>query len=209
MSKAVSNSAGIILAGGQSSRMQHQDKALLPLGDKRVIDYIVSNLAPQVEPLAINANRNLATYEQLGVPVLTDTFGSDAGPIAGIYTAMAWLKTQHPDTGTVFCCPADVPWFPANTVALLAEAMQANKVPVTWLCTDGQRQPLFSLWSTSLFADIERALNNGVYSPMGLIFSLANAVVTLDHCPEGQFANLNTPEDLQFAQNLLRSGTLT
>ncbi len=205
MNSAVPNSACIILAGGQSSRMHYQDKALLSLGEERVIDLILATLSPQVNHVAINANRNIDVYQQLGVPVLPDSHGSDAGPIAGIHAGMHWACEQLSGIDTVFCCPGDVPWFPDNTVALLSAAMQTHNVAVTYLSTDGQWQPLFSLWSTSLLSTIEDSLKQGLYSPMALIHSLPNAVVRLDNNAQGQFANLNTPQDLQFAQKLLAS----
>lgn len=203
MNKKVIRSVGVILAGGQSSRMHHQDKALLRLGEKRVVDYVVDTLAPQVDQLVINANRHVNEYKDLGIPVLTDSYGPEAGPIAGIYAAMVWAKAQFPMIETLMCCPADVPWFPHNTSTLLFEAMQSKGIAVAWLCTDGQRQPLFSLWPIALLTDVGQALDQGVYSPMALIRSLPNTMVTLAHCPEGYFANLNTPEDLRQAQALL------
>ncbi len=44
--------AGIILAGGRSSRMGGGDKCLLPLGPDVVLDHVVRRLAPQVAALA-------------------------------------------------------------------------------------------------------------------------------------------------------------
>ena len=196
-------SVGIILAGGQSSRMHYQDKALLPLGDKRVVDHVQLTLTPQVERVAINANRNLEQYQRLGIPVLTDLFGPNAGPIAGIYTGMLWAKANFANIETLFCCPADVPWFPDNTKALLTQTMRQECVQVTWLCTDGQWQPLFSLWSIDTLGALENALAQNLYSPMALIRSLPNAMITLNNCGKGQFANLNSPEDLENARALL------
>ena len=47
---------GVILAGGQASRMGGGDKSLLPLAGKRVIDHVLERLRPQVAAMALNAN---------------------------------------------------------------------------------------------------------------------------------------------------------
>lgn len=194
---------GVILAGGQSSRMHYQDKALLTLGEKRVIDHVVETISPQVDRLVINVNAHLEQYQSLGLALLTDAYGANAGPIAGIITAMTWAKDQYPNVKTILCCPADVPWFPSNIAVLLEQALRTDACEVTWLCTDQQWQPLFSLWSIESLDALHAALAAGIYSPMALIQSLPNAMVTLTNCEAGHFANLNTPEDLRMAQDLL------
>lgn len=194
---------GVILAGGQSSRMHYQNKALLTLGEKRVIDHVVETLKPQVDYLVINANANLDQYQSLEVPLLTDIYGPNAGPIAGIATAMEWAKEQFPNVKTILCCPGDVPWFPDNIAERLEQALRNETCKVAWLCTDKQWQPLFSLWSIDLMDALHTALDDGLYSPMALIKSLPNTMVPLTNCQPGHFANLNTPEDLQKAQDIL------
>ena len=64
MSKKINKSdiTGVILAGGQARRMQGQDKGLVLLNNKPMIEYVIENLKPQVGELVINANRNLDTY---------------------------------------------------------------------------------------------------------------------------------------------------
>lgn len=190
---------GVILAGGQASRMHYQDKALLRLGPQRVIDYVIANAKPQVDCLIINANRNLRAYKALGLSVVSDPYGPNAGPLAGILSAMLWAKTHCPAAQYLFCCPADVPWFPKDCSAQLQATLTANDAEVSWLCTDQQWQPLFSLWSMRLLPQLQEALARNLYSPMLLIRSLNNAMHRIDNAPEGYFANLNTPADLERA----------
>ena len=47
---------GVILAGGQASRMGGGDKGLLALDDRSILDHVVARLAPQVAGLGLNAN---------------------------------------------------------------------------------------------------------------------------------------------------------
>ena len=48
--------AGILLAGGRSSRMGGGDKCLRSLGGRPILARIIERLQPQVADLVINAN---------------------------------------------------------------------------------------------------------------------------------------------------------
>ncbi|MEO5677037.1 MAG: NTP transferase domain-containing protein, partial [Usitatibacter sp.] len=48
---------GVVLAGGQGSRMGGVDKGLQPFRGKPMVAHAVERLAPQVDELLINANR--------------------------------------------------------------------------------------------------------------------------------------------------------
>ncbi|WP_240761795.1 NTP transferase domain-containing protein [Nitrosococcus wardiae] len=63
---------GVILAGGRARRMGEQDKGLITLRGKPLIEYSLTRLKPQVAKLVINANRNIERYQTYGYPVITD-----------------------------------------------------------------------------------------------------------------------------------------
>ncbi len=199
------NISGVILAGGRSSRMQFENKALLELGGKSLIEHVIEGAKPQVAQLLINANRDLQRFNELDIPVEPDKFGVDAGPLAGIVTGMQYSRKHFPEVKALACFPADVPWFPSDMVAQLAAAMHAESTQVAWLCTAEQWQPLFSLWSLSLENDLLAALGDGLYSPMALIRSLPNSQLNIVDIAPGDFANLNTPEDLAKARTQLQA----
>jgi molybdopterin-guanine dinucleotide biosynthesis protein A len=48
---------GVVLAGGQGSRMGGVDKGLQPFRGKPMAAHAIERLAPQVDELLINANR--------------------------------------------------------------------------------------------------------------------------------------------------------
>lgn len=195
---------GVVLAGGQSSRMQFRDKALMPLGERRVIDYIIDNARGQTDRLLINVNRQPERYQHFALPLIPDPFGPGAGPLAGILAAMEYCREQ--DYGEVLACfPGDVPWFPQNLVEQLEGLRVQESTQVCCARTAGQWQPLFSVWSLALLPVLRQAMANKVYSPMMLIRSLPHSVLELEHLLPGHFANLNTPEDLTYAQSCLKA----
>jgi molybdopterin-guanine dinucleotide biosynthesis protein A len=52
-------------------------------------------LQPQVGALMINANRNLAAYESMGVPVWPDALADYPGPLAGFPGRAGALQTPY------------------------------------------------------------------------------------------------------------------
>ena len=64
--------AGVILAGGRSSRMGGTDKALLPLAGETLLARAIARLAPQVSHIVISANGELNRFAQYALPVVAD-----------------------------------------------------------------------------------------------------------------------------------------
>ena len=65
--------AGLILAGGRSSRMGGTDKTLLALGGRPMIRHVLDRLAPQASPVVINTNGDPAHFAHFGAEVIADT----------------------------------------------------------------------------------------------------------------------------------------
>ncbi|HTJ94962.1 MAG TPA: molybdenum cofactor guanylyltransferase [Pararobbsia sp.] len=81
---------GLILAGGQGSRMGGVDKGLELLQGRPLVEYAIERLRPQVGTLIISANRHIEAYARYGFPVITDRPADDsvsADPTQGAPTA--------------------------------------------------------------------------------------------------------------------------
>ncbi len=81
---------GIILAGGKSSRMG-EDKGLVLLNGKPMIQYVIEALKGVVSDIIIISNN--ASYNKFGIPVYPDII-KDKGPVGGIFTGLHHSKTQ-------------------------------------------------------------------------------------------------------------------
>ncbi|MDP2141089.1 MAG: molybdenum cofactor guanylyltransferase MobA [Gammaproteobacteria bacterium] len=191
---------GVILAGGQGSRLNYEDKPLLDLGGKPIIEYIIENAKVQVAELLLNVNRHTEKYAQFRIPIIGDCVEGYVGPLAGVLSAMKWCKAHGHDRGIVACFPGDVPWFPQDIVQRVATKMLANDSETGWLRTDGQYQPLFSLWSMKLHDELETALRQHVYSPMEFILSTRHVLLEIDGSSTEHFLNINSPHDLDKAR---------
>lgn len=83
--------AGILLAGGQSSRMG-RDKAMLDIGGKPVIQRVSDTLL-QCTPDVCLAVANEGDYRFLNLPVAADEYPG-CGPLAGIYAGMKHIEAD-------------------------------------------------------------------------------------------------------------------
>ncbi len=197
----ISTVAGVVIAGGKGSRMNFSAKPLLEIGGRTIIERIVDTAGGQVGSLIINVNCNSDGYTRFNLPIIRDD-RDYAGPLAGVLTAFNYVATNLPAVRAIACFPGDVPWFPGDIVEGMLKAMHDSNSEVAWLRTDGQIQPLFSVWSVTLRLALENALSSGMYSPMQFILSRKNTVLEYHNPSPGFFTNINTPEDLDTARRL-------
>lgn len=78
------NISGIILAGGESSRMG-VEKGLVSFLGRPMIEHVIDHMTPACDELIISANNK--EYERYLLPVVPDTF-INSGPLAGIVACM-------------------------------------------------------------------------------------------------------------------------
>lgn len=191
---------GVILAGGNGSRMQSTAKPLLPLGDQPIIGHIIGAARPQTNELIISANSHIESYHALASTVVQDAQSDYSGPMAGILAALHWVAEHRTDTRYLACFPGDAPWFPHDIVEQMMRALESSAADIAWIENDGQLQPLFSLWKISILPSLAKAIEQGMYSPMAFIRGQKNCLLSLQRCELGHFANLNYPDDLEKAR---------
>ena len=59
------NITAVVLAGGRGRRLGGQDKGLMELDGRPLIEHILDLVTPQVNAVIINANRNQQVYADL------------------------------------------------------------------------------------------------------------------------------------------------
>lgn len=151
---------GVVLAGGQGSRMGGQDKGWVIYQQQPLIKQIINRLAPQVSDLIINANRNLDDYSALGYPVITDIEAGFHGPLMGILSGLK-ASTQE---WTLFV-PCDGPFLPEDLVLRLYLAATEQNCDIA-VASDGDNlQPVVVLLRTSLAPQLQQAIVKGERKP--------------------------------------------
>ena len=152
---------GLILAGGRGSRMGGVDKGLQNFRGMPLALQTLMRLQPQVDEVLVNANRNLAAYESLGVPVWPDALPDFAGPLAGFLTGL-----EHCETTWLATVPCDTPLFPLDLVERLAHAAAQADAEIAMASApeeDGQlrTQPVFCLLRRDLLESLVRFTHGG------------------------------------------------
>lgn len=148
--------SGVILAGGKGRRLGGQDKGWVELAGRPLIRHVIDGLAPQVDRVLINANRNQDRYRTLGHPVLDDPIADYAGPLAGFAAAMAAAGDD-----LILTVPCDAPRVPADLAARLRDALIRERALIA-VAHDGQRlQPVHALIDARLLADLREFLAEG------------------------------------------------
>jgi len=190
----------VILAGGQANRMGGGDKGRLMLGDQSLIQRVIERITPQVDDVVLNANGDSSRFDDLGLPVVADSIEGFPGPLAGVLAGMDWAAEQGHEW--LISVAADTPSFPRDLAARLAE----HDTPVVLAATpDPDRgrlpQPTFGRWQVSLRHDLRAALNEGVRKIRQWTQAQGETLVVFD---EGDFFNINTPDDLAWAEQHLK-----
>src|SRR5512140_2783752 len=143
------DATGVILAGGQGSRMGGVDKGLQPFRGEPMVAHVIARLAPQVSEILINANRNPGDYARFGHRVIADEIDGFAGPLAGFERGLA-----HASRDLVLTVPCDSPFLPADLGQRLHEAMIAETAQVAVAKTGAQAHPVFCLMRREVHASL-------------------------------------------------------
>ncbi len=192
--------AGVVLAGGRSTRMG-VDKALAPLAGRPLFVHVAARFAPQVDALFLNANGDTARFASLGYAIVADAApNAGCGPLAGVAAALGHAHAQGFDW--LATAPCDAPFLPLDLVARLAAAADESGAPIAVAASAGGLEPMFALWSTTLAPEVAAALAAGEGGPRGLMRRFRAAEARFDDADA--FVNLNSPEEFAAAEARLR-----
>lgn len=186
------NSSGLILAGGQGKRLNGEDKGLILLANRPLIEYSIEALAPQVSQLMISANRNRLAYEGYGLPVVADADQAFRGPLAGILSGLMACQTEW-----LQCIPCDNPVIPAELFSKLASAITPDVSVAIPRWHDGL-QPVYCLLHRSLQSSLASYLKAGQHKVQGWLLQQPHVIVEFDD--SASFFNINTATELEQAK---------
>jgi molybdopterin-guanine dinucleotide biosynthesis protein A len=197
---------GVLLAGGRSERMGGGDKTLKVLGGQPMLARVIARARPQVGELIMNANGDPVRFAAFDLPVVADVIEGFAGPLAGILSALEWAARNRPRVAWVASFPTDAPFFPADLVARLAQAVAREGADLACARSGGRAHPVFGLWPVALGPHLRRALVEENVRKIDL-WTARYRVAHVDFPAEpfDPFFNVNRPENLAEAETLLAS----
>ncbi len=156
MSIGVADITAVILAGGQGRRLGGEDKGLLELNGRPLVDRLIEQLEQQSVAILINANRNVSRYAAWGYPVIADRLDDYQGPLAGFASAMSAVETDF-----ILTLPCDGPRLCEDYVDRFVAAQTRSGAPIL-VAHDGERlQPVHALVRVDLLPDLQDFLAGG------------------------------------------------
>jgi molybdopterin-guanine dinucleotide biosynthesis protein A len=207
-SRARSSVTGLVLAGGQSTRMGGGDKALLDLGGRPMLAHVVGRLKRQVARSLLNANGDPERFAGFGLPVVADPVPGLQGPLAGVLAGMRWAETHAPGATDVLSVSADAPFLPHDLAVRLLAARE-GRAGIACAACDGRLHHVIALWPVALAGEIEAALSRGEHA-VGRIQERLGVrrvefpALMISGKRVDPFFNVNTPEELALARRLVR-----
>ncbi len=202
MSLPAGDTAGVILAGGRSKRMDGAIKGLLLLHGQPLLRHVIDRVAPQVGELMLSVQRPSQAMEIFSLPQVADP-APDGGPLAGLFAAM---KRMRAASAWLTVVPCDAPFLPADLSSrLLAHALETDR-PGAAVRYGGQLQPTFSIWHRELLSRLETAVLEEGRAGLRRFCGLAG-LAELDWPEEdpSPFFNINDRGTLNEAARLLAS----
>lgn len=190
---------GIILAGGKSRRMAGVNKALLKVGQGRIIER-VRDVVLQVLPTTIIITNTPDEFAFLGLPMFPDMF-PNAGSLSGLYTGLCHCQSQF---GFLVAC--DMPFLNPNLIQGMMQLVEDDDVVIP--CINSRLEPLHAIYSRTCMPFVENLLHHGNLRIQDLFDQVRIKKVSEEFLkgfdPEFRFImNVNSPADLQKARAMI------
>jgi len=180
----MNNITAVILSGGKSIRMK-QDKALVKINDKTLLNHQIDKLSPIFDEVIISAN----TSYNCNLKIIND-IDRDKGPIGGIYTTLQNINTEK-----AFIIAVDMPFVTENIIKKLID--NSNDFDITIPIIDEKTEPTCAIYSKSCISTIKKQLAENNYRLTDFIAICKTNYVSFSLNDLDYFKNLNYPEDIR------------
>ena len=188
---------GLVLAGGKSRRMG-TPKDLLNWHGKEQRYFAADLLAPFCEEVFISCRQDQLEDFNPDYHALTDTF-LNMGPFGGILSA---LRSQRDKAWLVVAC--DLPLLDKKSLEFLISSRDSTKAATTYESPfDGLPEPLITIWEPKSYPLLLNFLGIGNTCPRKVLIN--NDTLILKPQNPDALMNVNTPEDAEKAQNILKN----
>ena len=198
------NILAVVLAGGESKRFG-KDKSQVKLGNKLLIDYILSEIIDLYKDILIVTNEPIKFLDSDKIS-LTNDIKKGLGPLGGVLSAMKWVKDNKKNYKWISTFPVDTPFFKKKHLNKFYNEINLNKSNLFFMKSKNTRHNIFGLWSLDLFEKLEFALNRGDRKVE--LWANEMGVKTIDFKDENNkdpFFNINTEKDLETAKKLFEN----
>lgn len=187
---------GLVLAGGKSQRMgSPKDKMNWHGKEQRY--FAADLLTPFCDEVFISCRQDQLENFDPNYNALTDTF-LNMGPFGGILSA---LRSKRDTAWLVVAC--DLPLLDEKSLEFLIENRNIEKAATTYESPfDGLPEPLITIWEPKSYPLLINFLGSGITCPRKVLIN-SDTLILKPGNPDS-LMNVNTPEDREKAQEILR-----
>jgi len=187
---------GVILAGGQSSRMG-ANKALLEFGGEPLIGRVAQQFTTWFEQVVVVTNTP-DPYTFLNLPMTSDRIPG-LGPLGGLEAGLTASRFEH-----AFFAACDMPFLNEGLIRYLVTQAPGYDIVVPRI--GDEYEPMHAIYARSCLPVITANLNERRLKLLRIfdtvrVRTVETPEVTAFGAPERLFFNCNTPEDLEQARN--------
>jgi len=191
---------GIILAGGKNLRMG-KNKAFLEVNGQRIIDRIREIFADLFNEVLLVTNSPLE-YGYLNLRMVADLCPGK-GALGGLYTGLFHASCSH-----AFVAACDMPFLNKALISHLSALSPGYDIVIPK--PDDGLQPLHAVYSQKCLPFMENLLRQDNLKIIDFFPKVKKREVVTKEILQFDphlisFLNINTPEDLAWAQDLLKS----
>ena len=196
------NILAVVLAGGKSKRFG-EDKNRVKLGEKTLLEHVLSKISNKFEEILIVSSHNLEIKKSENITVIPDCF-DDFGPLAGVLSSMKWIKENQKQYKWVATFPSDTPFFEISIIEEYKKRINTNDSSLYFIKSNNKRHNIFGLWSINLLNVLEDDLKNNNFRKVE-DWADKIGVKTIDIAVNefDPFFNINTKEDFEKAKEIL------
>ena len=197
--------AGLLLAGGRSSRMG-QNKSLIKFFGKSMIEIVLERASLQVEQIAINSNERIDDVFAKKYELVEDCIQGRLGPLVGILTGLKWAKSLKKNIKFLVIFPVDSPFIPINFVKILDS--NSNDFDIIMSRYQSRIHPVCSMWNVRLINQLEEDIKHGTRKIEEFSRKKKTKVVNFKQIGYDPFFNVNRKEDYFLAKQIFEQNFL-
>ena len=142
---------GIILAGGESKRLNNVEKSNLLVGDQRIIERMMTVFEKLFSDIILVSNRP-TTYLEWDTIIVKDLYTKRCS-LAGIHSGLFYTKTDH-----AFIAACDTPFLKSDLVKTVIQNIHPG-IDVVLPRTNMGIEPLCAVYSRRCIQAVQNALD--------------------------------------------------
>ena len=191
----------VVLAGGKSKRFG-EDKSQVQLGDKILIDHVLTEIKDDFKEILIVVNSPIKHLSSNKITEISD-YQKNLGPLGGVLSAMKWIKFNNKKYKWIATFPSDTPFFRKNILNNFYDKINEKESELFFMKSNEKRHNIFGLWSLDLIDQLEKDLENGSRKVEKWANNIGVKTINMPFEKDDPFFNINTKEDLEKAKKII------